>query len=423
MMNQESFAAVAAAHFKRDFCRPLYDTYGFARIPDTIEALFTGDYTRALPEKATGGAKVDDVFVFLIDAFGWRFFEKYVSDYPFLQRFAKDGIVSKITAQFPSTTAAHVTCMHTGKNVGETGVYEWFYYEPKVDRVIAPLLFSFAGDAKPDALAKTGISPQDIFPKKTFYQRLKQKGIDSYVFSYRDIIDSAYSSVLHQGAQSIFFHELDDALQQLVSHAQRPREKPTYFYFYFGDIDAAGHRYGIHSQHFEQAIEHCFQALETLFWQQIGKCKRKTACIVIADHGMTQVHPAETFYLNEKMPQLLESFKRNRQGELIAPAGSCRDFFLHIQEDRLCDVEAKLQEQLQEIAWVVSTKKLLEQGFFGANSPSPELLSRVGNLVILPHGEQAVWWLEKGKFDQHFLGSHGGLTKQEMETIFLFQTI
>ena len=51
-----------------------------------------------------------DAHVFLfIDAFGWKFFEKYKNRYPFLQRFIDNGVVSKITAQFPSTTAAEVT--------------------------------------------------------------------------------------------------------------------------------------------------------------------------------------------------------------------------------------------------------------------------------------------------------------------------
>jgi predicted AlkP superfamily pyrophosphatase or phosphodiesterase len=73
------------------------------------------------------------VVLFFIDAFGWRFFEKF-QDAPFLKRMAKQGSIEKITSQFPSTTAAHVTTIHTGLPVGESGVYEWFYYEPHLMR-------------------------------------------------------------------------------------------------------------------------------------------------------------------------------------------------------------------------------------------------------------------------------------------------
>jgi hypothetical protein len=32
-----------------------------------------------------------------------------------------------------------------------------------------------------------------------------------------------------------------------------------------------------------------------------------------------------------------------------------------------------------------------------------------------------VWWYEAGRFEQGFYGSHGGLTREEMETLLLAQ--
>jgi hypothetical protein len=42
------------------------------------------------------------------------------------------------------------------------------------------------------------------------------------------------------------------------------------------------------------------------------------------------------------------------------------------------------------------------------------MLSRLGNLVILPYEQESVWWYEKG-FEQKHYGHHGGLTPQEAE--------
>ena len=113
------------------FIKPRYDEGGFAGIPARIKSAFaSGNY--------------DAVVLFLVDGFGWRFFERF-QDAPFLKRMARQGRVEKLTSQFPSTTAAHLTTIHTGWNVGQTGVHEWIYYEPVADAIIAPLLFSYSG--------------------------------------------------------------------------------------------------------------------------------------------------------------------------------------------------------------------------------------------------------------------------------------
>ena len=41
--------------------------------------------------------------------------------------------------------------------------------------------------------------------------------------------------------------------------------------------------------------------------------------------------------------------------------------------------------------------------------------SVVANLVVLPAPGQAAYWLEPGRFEQTFLGQHGGLTANELE--------
>jgi hypothetical protein len=65
---------------------------------------------------------------------------------------------------------------------------------------------------------------------------------------------------------------------------------------------------------------------------------------------------------------------------------------------------------------VVKTEYLIENGYFGGEVSS-RFRERVGNLVILPYRYESVWWYEKDKFEQRFYGHHGGLTRQEMETV------
>ena len=61
----------------------------------------------------------------LLDGFGWRFFEKMADDYPALRRSRLRAAWQSSCPSSPSTTATHITCLHTGLEVGRSGVYEW----------------------------------------------------------------------------------------------------------------------------------------------------------------------------------------------------------------------------------------------------------------------------------------------------------
>ena len=137
-----------------------------------------------------------------------------------------------------------------------------------------------------------------------------------------------------------------------------------------------------------------------------------------ADHGMCEVDPQTTIYLN-RHPEFkgLERFiKTNRTGQLLVPAGSARDMFLYIWRDMLEEAHAFLAKRLEGKAEVVKTETLIKEGYFGAEVSS-RFRERVGNLVILPYRYESVWWYEKDRFEMKFYGHHGGLTPQEMETV------
>lgn len=422
MRNERSVKRVNQAKFSQKFTFPLYDSYCFARIPDTIEHLLTGQSEHPLAVDAVGDRwdQYDMVILFLIDGFGWEFFEKYALTYPFLSRFLQEGVATKITSQFPSTTAAHVTTINTGQEVGQSGVYEWFYYEPLVGQMITPLLYSYAGDHRPNTLEKSGVPPEKLYPTQTLYQKLKAKGVASYVIQQEAIAHSPYSQVMFNGATSLPYFSWKEGLEKLTSLCQKPLSGPTYVYLYFGDIDAMGHRQGVYSSAFADAVDSCWKLVEEHFWKKIQGTDKRIACLVTADHGMVAVDPAKTLYLNQLLPSIASDFEKGIQQKPLVPAGSCRDFFLHIENTRLNSVLQKLRTCLNGIAEVYLTEELTEKGFFGLKKPSGRFLERVGNLVILPYKGESVWWYEKHRFEQHFYGAHGGLTPEEMHSIFLF---
>jgi predicted AlkP superfamily pyrophosphatase or phosphodiesterase len=383
------------------FIKPRYDQGGFAGIPDRIKGAFaSGNY--------------DAVVLFLVDGFGWRFFKRF-QEAPFLKRMAKHGRIEKLISQFPSTTAAHLTTIHTGWTVGQSGVYEWTYYEPHVDAIIAPLLFSYAGLWERDLLKATGIQPGLLYPRGMFYPELKQMYVKPYVFGVREYTPSTYSSAVMDGAELRAFKTLSEALVNLGLLLEQETQ-PAYIYLYLDTIDSLAHDYGPTASQTEAEIE-TFLLMMEYYFERVFMGKKKILFLMTADHGQVEVSPQATTYLNIHSSFAgIERFMRtNRKGQLLVPAGSARDMFLYIKDDLLDEAQSFLASRLEE-ADVVKTEFLIEEGYFGPEVSS-RFRERAGNLVILPYRNESVWWYEKGKFEQRFYGHHGGLTPEEMETV------
>jgi hypothetical protein len=417
MLNSGSLHAVNGAKFSQRFVKPLYNSYCFAALPQTIEHMLTGEGDSALPKEAFGKlpTRYNKVILLFVDAFGWRFFKQYAEKYPLLTTALRHGVVSKLTSQFPSTTAAHVTCMHTGLNVGQSGVYEWNYYEPLVDDVIQPLLFAYAGYKERDTLKRAGIPAEAFFPTQTFYQKLQTKGIASYVFQSEAYTASTFSTVMYKGATLFPFKRLSEALTNLAELVLTGTDTAAYYLLYYDKIDAICHTYGPNSHQFEQTVAVLLRMIEELFYKKLAGEVEETLLVLSADHGQVEVDPRTTYYLNKQIAHIEQYLQTNRRGKPLVPAGSARDMFLHVKEERLADAVALLQKLLVGRAEVYTTAQLLAQNFFGSSQPSKEFLARVGNVVILPYHGETVWWYERGKFEMHFQGHHGGLTPEEME--------
>jgi len=417
MLNTNSLDAVNGAKYSQRFIKPLYDSYCFSALPQTVEFLLTGEGRCALPGDCFGNLSTnyDKVILLFVDGFGWRFFQQFAEMYPFLKRFLRLGEVSQMTSQFPSTTAAHVTCLHTGLPVGQSGVYEWNYYEPLVDEVITPLLFAYAGEKKRDSLKRAGFAAEAFFPPRTLYQKLNTHGVTSYIFQHESYTPSTFSDCVFKGATVRSFKRLPEALSNLVELATTPTFSKTYYLLYFDKIDAVCHIYGPQSDQFKEAVDSFLRMMEELLYNSLSGKAGQTLLILTADHGQVEVDPRRTLYLNKMNLHIEHYLQRNRSGKLIVPAGSARDMFLHVKEEYIDELVVLLQQRLATIAEVFYTEHLIAQGFFGSTQPSREFLARVGNVVILPYKHETVWWHEEGTFDMHFKGHHGGLTPEEME--------
>jgi hypothetical protein len=386
----------------RSWCRPEQGRRCFDQLPFTISRLLTGVADGPALEEPLLQERFERVVFVYFDAFGWTFLERH-AEHPLFARARSEGLLTQLTAQFPSTTTAQVTTVHSGLPVAEHGLYEWHVYEPSLDRLVTPLLFSFAGDGIRGTLLGH-IDPDELFPTDSVYARLAESGIRSTVVLPAAIAGSAPNIALLRGTDVLPFATAENGL---AVAAEALAGGAAYAHVYLDELDSLMHAVGTE----DPAVAVVTRTILDDVHQ--ATLPAGTLVLLTADHGMSPVDPDRTTYVNELWPELAAQLETGADGKPLAPAGSCRDLFLHARDGGVEAVRTGLAERLAGVADVVAVGELIEEGIFA--EPSPRLSARLANVAVLPRHGEAVYWHEPGRFAQHLHGQHGGLSPEEME--------
>lgn len=378
-------------------------------LPATVEDVLTGSGQGRVLDLGPLAGRYERVLVVYFDAFGWQWYERH-ADHPLLAHARDHGQVSKLTSQFPSTTAAHMTTIHSGLPVGVHGVYEWFMFLPQPNRIIAPLLFSFAGDTVPDTLLASGVAPSDVYPEADLYARLKDAGVGVHIALPALLAGSTPTKVLIRHATVHPFSQIAEGVTALGSALAE--DGRGYGFVYLPDVDSAMHRLGPDHRDVERLIDETLSVLAQSLVR--GHLREGTLVLITSDHGMAAIDPKRTIYVNEIWPGIVDHIEIGGDGRSLAPAGSSRDLFLHTRPGSHDHVQATLQTLMQGRAEVYGVDELIRQGIFGPTI-SGRFRDRVGDLVALAHPGEAVYWNDPPRFTQPYYGQHGGLTHAEME--------
>lgn len=387
----------------REWCLPARGRACFDQLPATIEYLLAGSSSRTRLRSELLDERVDRVILVYLDAFGWRFLERQ-REHPLIKRVSSSGEVIALTSQFPSTTTAHVPTIHSGLPVAAHGLYEWHLFEPSLNRLITPLPFCFAGDTQAETLAGI-LDPRDVYSRGSFYRRLQDNEVGVFVALPSAFAHSSANEVLLEDAQVLPFTGPRDGLAAAATSLAAGEQ--GYAHIYLGHVDSLMHEEGPDTPAVDAAFAEALTLILDTNWPS------GALLLLTADHGMAPVDPDRTVYVNEIWPELPSLLKIGADGKPLAPAGSCRDLFLHTNDDALETVRDGLAERLDGVADVLSTGELVRAGAFA--EPSESLSARLADVAVLPHYGEAVYWHEPGRFSQKFRGQHGGLSAAEME--------
>ena len=400
--------------------KPIYDDYSFGNIPATVHRLLTGETTGALiPPDAFGGSypSPEKVVLVFVDSFGWQFWQRYLDRFETLRRVASDGILTPISALFPSTTSASVTTLNLGVLPAVHGIYEWYMYVPAFGEVIQSLPFALPGQ-QPGSAATKGFGAADLFAGtfETAHQRLTANGVKSFQIAHRSYAKSPYNIIASAGAEVVPYGTLAEgmvALDRLLSDVPGK----AFINFYWPGLDAAAHTYGPGTTEHDAEVIAFWSVLDQLLGRGAPRASN-TLWLFTADHGHIRVPAEETIYVNHRWPALNDMLAQSPTGETILPCGCPRDMFLHLRPERRDEAFSLLGEGLSDIATVMMIDDAVSGGLFGEpGNVTAELRRRLGDVLVLPHLGHFVWWNAPGLLENRLNGHHGGLTSEELITV------
>ena len=395
--------------------KPDYSKYCLPNVPNTLLSLLGVDPGRpTLPKDALGGTEtggVENVILMLFDGLGYRELSRQGGS-GFFGSLTKKGSVRPISTIFPSTTAAALTSVSTGLTPQEHGLPEWFVYMEELGEIVVTLPFTRAGESGRDTLVGS-FDPRALFDGKTIFQKLKEGGVHSTSLTGRPLAKTAYTTVSRAGSDVAAYNTASDfsvSLRHLVERARGP----NLFYAYWSYVDTLEHIYGPNTDEAEVEASLVSHALQEGFLSKLDRsAAKKTLIAIVADHGQINIDPEKTLYMN-RWGKLTKALRRSPSGKTIPTWGSARDAYMWIDEDKLDETEDYLSGKLKGVASVLKTQEAIDQGVFGINKPSRKFRRRIGNLMVLPHGNNTVWYRYKKGESLDMRGHHGGMSPDEM---------
>ncbi len=352
------------------------------------------------------------VILLVVDGLGLNLFKRFWNSDPWVD-WIQAGALAPITSVVPSTTAAALTSLWTGCTPAEHGIIGfdlWLKEFGMVGNMIFHSPSAFGGET--GSLRRAGFQPETFLPVTTLGTHLHRQDVKVFSFQHNAIARSGLSTMLLPEVETLGYRTLSDLWVTLASVQESLAGERSYTYVYYGDLDELSHRYGPDDERVLLEFS-AFTHLLERFMQKLGRQKRgDTLFLMAADHGQIQT-PHFSKYELRNHPELMRNFA-------IQPTGEARLPYLFVRPGR----EQAVRDYLQQV-WagqfeMLPGEQVLQSGLLGCEPVFARTYDRLGDWVVLPHGN-AYWWFPER--ENPLLGRHGGLSQTEMAVPLLMLTI
>ncbi|WP_427017229.1 alkaline phosphatase family protein [Pseudarthrobacter sp. P1] len=334
------------------------------------------------------------VCVVLVDGLGKALLKQRAAHAPFLRSVLAGGggrHPATISAAFPSTTATSLSSLGTGVAPGLHGMVGYDVLDPDQDKVV-----NLLGNWDP------GVDPLRWQPYPTVFERLDGH-VPSTTISLPKFASSPMTRAALRGSTFIGAGTAH-ARTQAAAEAMAAHQNML-MYFYWAELDKAGHAHGSDSAQWEHQLEELDAAMKRLSTQ----LPANTLLLLTADHGMVDVAAADRIDYSA-FPALLAGVRHT--------AGEPRMVHLYLEPDgteatRDALVAAWL-ERFGKKAWVLTRAEAIAAGFFG--EVRTEVAPRIGDVLIAARESIAFYDSRRVRpAALEVVGQHGSVTRAERE--------
>jgi len=313
------------------------------------------------------------VVLLVLDGLGWQQFQGNKEIFTSLSDFSGNSI----TTVAPSTTATALTSITTGVPPGEHGIVG--YRIPIDGGILNSLRWSTGNDSyKPD--------PYE-FQLQAVFDNQQPKVVTS-----ADHEGSGFSKAHLRDSRFSGYSSRSELVELVVDSVEKSE---AFVYAYWDGVDRIAHEFGFTDRYFNE-LEEC----DLMIAELLKRLPSNVALIVTSDHGQVEV--------GDRMIELTDELN-----SLVSKqSGEARFRWLHAVTGGEQDLLQVAKETFQDVAWVMSKKETINEGWFGP-LVYKTVEGRLGDVALV--AREKVGFVDPAeKMPFKLITRHGSLTREEM---------
>ncbi len=346
--------------------------------------------------------KVDKSILLLIDGLGFDLLNEVIEKDSILSKAFGEAKISKISTVFPSYTPTVITSLESGLFVGEHGIVG----SPIPVREYGEMMNVFE---KGWGVTERELSMPDtytLFPEMKNVEKLGKNPGFSYLQD--EMVFKKNSSVLDFKKLGNKFKEYISQRDFFIQLRKLIRNKnSTSIYGYLDKIDHAQHVYSKSSAEAKELMKYLLEDIATHLLPEIKE--HGWSLLITADHGHVSFKKEHVsmIYGTDKLVSYMNS----------VPWGCSRAAFVSVIPEMEDKFTEELDRRFKGKYLLLNSEDAIKEGVFGSRGVLDRLRYRFGSHIIIPTDNNYFIYkypYQKEK-DRELFGSHGGMSKEEME--------